>query len=118
MEEQYTLQYRLYHTTENDGMYVFMANSAYQEGDLWLKINCTEPLSWIVYTEKLEEFIKLIGNSKTVCTLICSMIREKNRPKIRKLLEIHTPDEVKLMLDLLDEFVKVTVIKDYVTLSA
>lgn len=116
MEEKYTIQYRIYKTDENEGIYVFMANSNFREGDLWSGLNCTTPMYWIAYTKKLEDFKNLIGNKPTVCAFISNMNREHNREKIAKLLTIHSFDEVKLMLELIDEFVKATVIQDYLVL--
>lgn len=116
MEEKYKLYYRLHTTDEHKGIYVYMANSTYRYGDLWSIDNCSEPISWVAYRQKLEDFKDLVGDRRTVCAFISQMIRKKNKDKILKLLEIHSPDEVKLMLELIDEFVKVTVIEDYVIL--
>ncbi|WP_158798836.1 hypothetical protein [Pedobacter sp. L105] len=94
-----------------------MANSAHQKGDIWSKDNYTEPISWIAHIQKLEEFKSMVEDRPTVCAYISKMIRKKNQEMILKLLETHSTAEVELMLELMDEFVKITVIEDYVILN-
>ncbi|WP_158795513.1 hypothetical protein [Pedobacter sp. L105] len=114
MEDLYTIKYRLYSTESREGIFVFLANSKYQDGDLRKNLNCSECLSWVASLENLNEFINQAGNNKElVSRFIFKMIRIRSEAKIERLYHLYTGENVELMLEVLELFIKLTVVEDY-----
>lgn len=90
MKELYTVKYRLYSVEGREGIFVFLVNERYQEGDLLKNINCSEPLSWVASLKELNEFInKADGDRELVKRFISKMIRKRSNDKIERLLQLY-----------------------------
>lgn len=110
-----TIKYYVVKREKYDGIYVFLANEKYQEGDLQKNENCSAPLVWIIDFDTVEKVKKLVPTptAETVSLLHLNNFKKSNREVIKTLRKTASQSDVQLMIDRVQQFIDETIASKY-----